>query len=183
MDFDTIMVVIFVLIFLGGSLVKRLLAGLSQQAAAEPGQKRVYEATPQEVREFLESLARPRAAQPPIRAEVPQEGPQGLLTVVREQARPAVPPARQAVRREPQPALRKRAPRPPRRAPERARVEPEPQPKPAAVPARGPGIPPREAPAALLLALRGSELKKAVIWSEILAPPVALRAGQRRRRV
>ncbi len=95
--------------------------------------------------------------------------------------RPAVQPAQQrrpAVARpveEPTPPPRARR----RRAKPKARKKAEQAPKPAK--AKVPTVA-KKAAAVTPLALRGFGLKQAVVWSEILGPPVSLRGGSGRPR-
>jgi hypothetical protein len=159
MNIDTIVFIIVVVVFLFGGLIKRMLEALQEQARVERGPEPDWEASPEQIREFLQSLEgeeqpeapaperaavqapRPRAAQPAEEVSFrPPSAPRG-------RARPERPPARR----------RRRAEAPPTPA----KAEP---PHPPAITAEDP---------------REFDLRKAVVWAEILGRPVSLRRDRR----
>jgi len=188
------------LIVVGGSVLRKILEHLSQQVRTMPPEEEEYEATPEEIREFLRSLegrqaagAEPGAAPQP-RPELEALPPKGRLLV--DAQAPAAPaeleprleplrPAAAPVRPEtgfPAPAPARARARPARRAaPARARRRPEretPLPRPleqALAPAKQPAPEAPRRRGASVQDLRGWDLRQAVIWSEILGPPLSMR--------
>ena len=192
MTADTIIVVIVVLLFVISGL-KKLWQRLEEEAAAGPAARPEFEATSDEIKEFLQGL---QAAQPArVQHEAPplRGGADGILTVLDvAEPRPAAPAERREV---PLPPSRVSAETPTAVRRPAARAQP------ARRPRRRPGRRPREAPpsagaddaweakvparalkaaAVTPLALRGFGLKQAVVWSEVLGRPVGLRRSRRR---
>jgi len=175
MGVDTILFIIFIVVVLFGGAVKKLLDKLQEQLAAQGRDRVDYEASPEQVMEFLEGL---RTAQRPRVGG--QEAPAGEgLREARARAelpRPIVLP----------PQLERQAPSPPpaprvapRKRPRRRAEAPSPT---AARRKKEPALPPqaRKAAAVTPLALRGTDLRQAVVWSEILGPPVSMRRSRTR---
>ncbi len=217
----TIRTIILIMIF-GSMVVRAILKKLTEAQAEQPrgqGQgETVYEASPDEVRDFLRSLSgapgpRPGAAAQPGEVAPRAVGEPERMAVGRGPALDAldvfeVAPVRQAPQRperalfpwdehpperpvaEPAQPRRPAVPRPVeeatppprvrrRRAKPKARKKAEQAPKPAK--ARVPAVA-KKAAAVTPLALRGFGLKQAVVWSEILGPPVSRRHGRGRPR-
>ncbi len=175
MGLDTILFIIFIVVVLFGGAVKKLLDRLQEQVAAQGRDRVDYEASPEQVMEFLEGLRTEQ--QPQVGGQEAPVG-EGLREA---RARPELP--RPIVA---SPQLERQAPSPlplPRVAPRkrpRRRAE-----APSAAGARRkkePALPPQAQKAAAVtpLALRGTDLRQAVIWSEILGPPVSVRRSRLR---
>ncbi len=160
MDLDTIIFVAVVVFFVFGGLLKRLLEAVAKAGEQQAG-KTEYVAPPDAVREFLRSLHEAKAEPPQREAARPAAPRAARATSVRRSAlRPGE--AEQAARRREEPAA----------APRRRARRPAPT---------APSTPAEELKAAplSLLALRRIDLKQAIVWAEILGPPVALRGPRR----
>ncbi len=201
---DGIIVIIVVLFLLFGGALKRVLQRVTQQMEEDRASSPDYEASPEQVKEFLGSLE--TGGQPQVRADVqaaaarPEREPAGrdllwslekptetgLAEVLGTRVRPTVPPQRttvspfwggaETIAAAPRPREKPAVPRPPRREPTEAsrRIR---------VAEAEPVKPPheaRKAAAVTPLALHGLGLKQAVVWSEILGRPVSLRRMRRR---
>jgi len=168
---EQLAILIFIgLILLLNAVIKRIARGLAQQQAARGGRQPAPEALPEPVRELLEEIgaARPRQPQAPAPGQarpapawpVPAVMPAEVVEAQPVQERPARP-ARKALRA----AAARRPSKPRRKAPRRrpaAKVTPATPPAPARAPTRAGPRPP-------------FDLKQAVIWAEILGPPVCMR--------
>jgi hypothetical protein len=199
MSFDTVVFILIVVVIGAVSIVKKLKEMVEGQVERGGDVHVDYEATPAEIQEFLRSISTGRPQQANVQAPpAPRPAP------VRRQARPAQPAQAPAERsfwdalESPAPAAPVPVEQPtPPPAPVRAE-EPRPQAvtrrrrtrrrEPTAVPVEA--VKPSEAPAAekakaaagvTPLALKNMDLRQAFAWSEILAPPVAVRRQSRRR--
>ena len=164
--------IIMLFVFFGRVLPKLLEQAGKQQARPPrpPGGRADFRATPDEVLDFLRGLEakRPPQPEPKVAAElpVPEEGPvaPGLVSM-------GLPLAADRMRESEEPVAvaptRRKRRRPTRR---RAAVPPAPL---REAPTQAP-----EAAALKFTMLRGAGLKQAVIWSEILGPPVSMRRGR-----
>jgi len=171
---------IIVVLFVVLGLIKRALEHVSGQEEGRAGASRGYEATPDEVREFLESLRtahRPAQAeaQPmqeeagPVRVALPQEQAQVLPPVGGDVLeRPFTVPDVEPWRSPPATRRRRRAPA--------ERTEARRRPVAAPKPEQPPGLPVAAAGLVPPLALKRMSLRDAIVWSEILGKPVSLRA-------
>jgi len=169
--------IIIFLIIIFSSGIKKVLQLLAKQMAAQEGQPRGEEATPDQIREFLERIQgverRPQQpARPPERARAEAEPVAAweaefapfAVEVQQEPAREL--PPQPEVQVPPQISTRKR-PRPKKRVARTRRPEPtaraqEPKETTPAAPSRP-------------SAIKDWDLKQAVIWSEILGRPVSRR--------
>lgn len=181
---DDLIPIIVVLLLVIGGVVKRLAERLGTTRERDEHPRPDYEASPQEIRAFLESLGMPKRAQAQPPASVQQLGPREGPSVLLAEPLRAEPEAAQVSLRSvgtlyspellvPVPAPAKAPPQRARRAKRAAAPAPAPklaQPVPAAQVAKRPAVP--------MLALDRSRLRQAVIWSEVLGRPVSLR-GQR----
>jgi len=178
--------IIIVLVLVFSSAIKRLLERMQEQMGSEVDAPEGFEASPEEIRDFLASLQsghQRRAQAGPAMSRVPDDvlpmspevrprlmrGPaeEELLLPMQEpmqaEDRPAgvVAPPRveeQAERRATRPTRRRRPRRTERKKPVVATEV-------------------QKAAAVTPLALRGMDLRKAIVWSEILGKPVSLRGG------
>jgi len=175
---DAIILIIFVIIFVISGL-KRLLQMLAEQAEGERAQRPDVEATPTEIEEFLRGLQAARRQQPQARARqvaAPRAG--RIAARAPAEAPPAAPFWQEGGpgAREPVPQVR----------PTRVQRRPEPkEPAPGPTPARERA---EAAPAAAATpvavtpaGLKRISLKDAIVWSEILGPPLSMRRGGGRR--
>lgn len=175
MGVDTILFIIFIVVVLFGGAVKKLLDKLQEQVAAQGRDRIDYEASPEQVMEFLEGLR--TAQQPQVGGQEAPAG-EGLREV---RARPELPKPIVVP-----PQLERQAPSPP----QQPRVAPRKRPRRRVAAPSAPGarrkkeaaVPPqaRRAAAVTPLALRGTGLRQAVVWSEILGPPVSVRRSRQR---
>jgi hypothetical protein len=174
---------LIIAVFVIGRVIKSIKGAAEQQAAAGADEEG-FEAAPEEIQEFLRSLT--TAAQ---RRAAGAEGPPAVA--VRREPRP-VRAARQRAAQapfwtppppvQPKPAARPTAKPQPSRASRKKRVAPRKSPPREVLAARPPAQTapkPRRGGKAPILALRGTDLKRAVVWSEILGPPVSLRRTRR----
>ena len=186
----TVIWIVVFLIFVLGRALRKALAGSAERTRAGAGEAG-YEATTADIQEFLRGLT-PAAGQ---RTVGTQQGPAGGMQVLEgparaEAARPAAPVARAAATpfwegrpvvpiAVPGPAAK---PRPVgtqrRRQPAQQRKR---QPREPLAAGRPTVVPPKAAAGGppLSLALRGTDLRRAVVWAEILGPPVSRRRARR----
>ena len=181
MDFGTVVWAIIIVVV----VVSRVLKG----ARSEDEKRKVardqegFEAAPEEIQEFLRSLstaaqrkaegvrAQPEAAVQPRPAQAALPRPTDTAFWEAKPTRQPTPvvavptprPKRSKPRRKSQPTARRKSPPPEVLA---AR-EPVAVPKPTS--SRG----------APILALRGTDLRRAIVWSEVLGPPMSLRRNRR----
>ncbi len=187
MGLDTVLFIIFVIVVFFGGIVKRLLDSLAGQPEARERRRVDYEATQEQIRQFLEGL------QPPQEARVADEETPAVARLLDAEAEPelrgpVVRPSsagRPVLRRSPREGRQTPSPaREPRVSPRRRapRGRAEAPSAPQAGKGEQPGLPPQALKAAAVtpLAFRGMDLKRAVLWSEILGPPVSARRGRRR---
>jgi len=155
-------------IVLVNAIIRKLAQSMARQQRAA-GEGAQYEATPEQVRKFLQEIAggaRPAQAPPAAR---PAAGPVQPPVVppivpVEPEGQPAVPPAARVSPPSP----------PPRRPTRRRRDRRRPRPAQPALPVQEEvAAAARRAPVAT--GLRGFDLKQAVVWSEILGRPVSMR--------
>jgi hypothetical protein len=198
--------VILLLFFVVPALVKKILSMVQEQAKPDQGERGTYEATPDEIADFLRSIERGRAQAQPEAGPRPAAGEPGrpaggvAMQVPEAPAAPAMPEAAALVRptlRRPARAPKQRAEAParaasagrartakPRKRTRRTRRPAQQAPRTAkARPAKkGKGVravvPAKRAPATPRSA---ADLRQAVIWSEILGPPVSVRRRRGRK--
>jgi len=187
---QTVIWIVFILIFVVGRALRKALAGSAERTRAQPGEAG-YEATTADIQEFLRGLTSAAGPRTVGGQQGPADGMQVLEGPVRaEAARPAAPGARAAATPfwEGQPAVpiavpvpaakprpvRTQRPRQPAQQPKRRPREPLAARRPTVVPpkaaAGGPALP---------LGLRGTDLRRAVVWAEILGPAVSRRRARR----
>jgi hypothetical protein len=182
-DFGNIIFIVIVVVVFAASIIKKLKEMVEGQVERGQDVRVDYEATPAEIQDFLRSITAGQRQE--VNVEAPPAAPQPAQ--VRRQARPAEAPAGRSfwdALEGPVPAApAAAAPVTPKAAPRRRK---RPRREPAAPPAQA--VKPPEAPAPekakaaaglTPLALKGMDLKQAFAWSEILAPPVALRRRSR----
>lgn len=179
MGTDTIIFLIFVLVFVFGGAIKKFIERLNEQGQAGRRPRADFEATPDELAEFLRGLS--AARRPAARAEARPAAPDRFWEALPAEPEPETlrtalmaAPAATAPAARPRPAEPRRRRRP--AASRRARPAESGRPTAEAVPAEA-----AKAAAAFPLALRGMGLRNAVVWSEVLGPPVALRQRRGRR--
>lgn len=139
------------------SLIKKALAAAAQRAEQPEPEEGEYRASPDRVRQFLEQVMRGRAR--PAQPTAPPSAELARTPESVEVASPVFPVAAPAPQTEPTAPTRRRRPTGRKRA-----AAPRP---PAAQPAE-PVVPGG-------VRLADTDLKKAVIWSEILGRPVSVR--------
>lgn len=184
-------IVIVVLVLIGGGL-KKFKDVLGEEVPAEQKPRADYEASPEEIREFLRgmSAARPPEVAPSARPEAALEQAPAPVREAVDLGEPLATPLPATAVAPPGPVREGRArvaqPRPPRqvstaRAPRKSKVGALQQ-APAAPPElpKGHKVPPAavKAAAGMPVAFGSLSLKQAVIWSEVLGAPL----GVRRRR-
>lgn len=179
-----------VIVFVIGRAIKKSVEGAAAQQKAET-EDETYAASPEEVREFLRGLG-PR---PAPRVQAPAAGGAGIVRDVlaalggesvaaAERPRIARPAPWEAEKSRPAatraPARSPRRPRRPRREeqPRPPTAERPPSRRPEAPPVI-PGRPGGRGGTPLRFALRGRDLRKAIVWAEVLGPPVSLRRSRR----
>lgn len=187
----TIIWIVFILVFVVGRALRKALAGGVERRRAEAGDAG-YEATTADIQEFLRGLTS-AAGQGTVGVQQgPADGMQVLEGPARaEAARPAAPVGRAAATPfwEGRPAVPIAVPGPaakPLPVRTQRRRQPAQQPKrrprePLAAAGRPTVVPPKAAAGGppLSLALRGTDLRRAVVWAEILGPPVSRRRARR----
>lgn len=196
MDWDFVIFLVVAAVVLLGRLLKKATEAAGRDAARTRGQPPDYRASAQEIKEFLRNLQRGRqpaaqvpspAAQAPGELVVPIEMLEPSALVLEAEPVAAARPAAAGldiapvleVPAEARPVARVRR----RKPPDRARARPKPAPvaaTPVQAPKEGP-VPAAAAAAAAVaaagmpVALRRLGLREAVVWSEILGPPLGLR--------
>jgi hypothetical protein len=195
-DWDFVVFLVVAAVVLLGRLLKKATEAGGRDAARTRGQPPDYRASAQEIKEFLRNLQRGR--QPAAQVPAPAAQAPGELVVPIEMLEPSAPvletqpvavvrPAAAGldiapvleVPAEARPVARVRR----RKPPDRARARPKRAPvaaTPVQAPKEGP-VPAAAAAAAAVaaagmpVALRRLGLREAVVWSEVLGPPLGLR--------
>jgi hypothetical protein len=178
-NFGTIFWIIVILLFVIGRALKSAKDATGRQGEAVPDDEG-FQATPDEIQDFLRSLnaaAQRRGAGVNVAPEVGERArltpPQATQPAFWEGVAPVQP---MPVVETPRPQRPRRA-QAPRKAPARRKAPP--REVLVATPPAAPAPQKQQGTAAHRLALRGTDLRRAVVWSEVLGPPVSCRRARR----